>query len=199
MNKCILSIFFMSLMAFIHTPACADFQFQLTLGPQQQTLPSEVFFDVSMTFTGNAGDYLDQFTLSVNNNSLPVDFDYTRISLRNLQNNFQGSGPLSNVGIAAVTLASPNILSTNSTLLLGELVFNTSGLPTGTYEIAFNAAETDASGTIGGTVNEFLQDVGGLVSSNSRSISVVPEPTVWLGSMSLLVCLIRTRRRSDHS
>lgn len=198
MNERVLSIVFISLLAMLPSSARADFQFQLSLGPQQQTLPSEVFFDVSMTFTGNAGDYLDQFTLSVNNNSLPVDFDYTRISLRNLQNNFQGSGALSNVGIAAVTLSSPSILSTNNTLLLGELVFNTSGLQSGTYEIAFNATETDASGTIGGTVNEFLQDVGGLISSNIRSVSVVPEPTVWLGSVSLVACLIRTRRRSDH-
>ncbi len=178
-------------------PGQADFQFNLTLGPQQQALPDEVFFDVSLTFTGDPGDYLDLFTLSLNNASLPGNFDYTRFSLRNLQNNFQGSGALSNIGIAAVTLPSPTTLASNSTLLLGELVFDTTGLTPGTYEIAFNATQTDASGKIGGTVNEFLQDVGGLVNSNSRSITItaVPEPVGWLGGLSLLGCFMRRHLR----
>lgn len=183
------------LMWLFTAPVQADFQFNLTLGPQQQTLPDEVYFDVSMTFTGDPGDYLDLFTLSVNNPALPGNFDYTRFSLRNLQNNFQGSGPLSSVGVAVVTLSSPTTLVSNNTLALGQLVLNTSSLPSGTYAVAFNALETDASGTIGGTANEFLQDVGGLVTSNSRSITIttVPEPMAWLGGMSLLGCLVRRR------
>ncbi len=181
---------------FAAVPAYADFQLNLSLGAIQQVQPGELFLSVSVGFTGDPGDYLNQFTLSLNNNALPVDFDYTRFSLRNLQNNFQGSGPLSNVGVADVTLSSPATLAASSTLLLGELVVNTNGLQLGIYEITFHATQTDASGTIGGASNEFLQDVGGLVVSNSRSfnIAAVPEPTTWLGAMGLLGCLWCARR-----
>ncbi len=137
----------MLLVTLLCSGAQADFQLDLTLGPQQQTLPTEVYFDVSIGFSGDPGDYLDSFTLSLSNNSLPLSFDYTRFSLRNLQNNFQGSGPFSNVGVAAVTLSSPNTLPTGNQFLLGELVLDINGLTPGIYSVTFNPNETDGSGS----------------------------------------------------
>lgn len=176
----------------------------LTLGPAQFG-PNEIAFDITAEFLDDdllSTDFLSSIDLSLAGSILPLGFDFTNFSLRNLTAGIGGAGDFSSNGLGTLTLDDNLLTANSSALLLGQLVLDSTLLVAGDYTVNFDDANTDAF-VVGGKQGLMVVDNNDVISSNSSDFSIssttVPEPASLavfaIGALGLLVLHGNARRK----